>query len=185
MNPIIRLTYRFWDAIDVITSPFKGKTKELWEAFIFQYDMTMRLYKTDYELNKTLVEYLDNPNITPVRLDEYEVRFGDLSLWGCSVPYGCFQDRDSMRRLNLSRSVNRSKRFDGMPTRRTVIRILEALDEYPYSRFGCIGGEYFEKPTDESDGSIEVPYDSIDDDDTLERALAVLKEAREEGMWWV
>ena len=85
----------------------------------FNLGMLIRVHPTDIDLDKKIVEYLNDPNITPVRIREHLVRIGDLELWGTNVPYGSFGEYENS---------------ETMPRRTTVIRLLKALGEYPFDK---------------------------------------------------
>ncbi len=85
----------------------------------FNMGMLVRIHPTDIDLDKKIVEYLNDPNITPVRIRACLVKIGDLELWGSNVPYGSFGEYENSETL---------------PRRTTVIRLLKALGEYPFDK---------------------------------------------------
>ncbi len=113
--------YKLIDTLDNLIGPFRRFVS-------FNTDMLLRNSHTDMDLDKKIVEYLDDPNITPVRVDKWRVILGDLELWGACVPYASFKNC----RSSMGDDVPWQDR--GLPSRSTVIRLLKALGEYPFDK---------------------------------------------------
>ena len=109
----------FYKLLDATESVLYRQLKSPLRCIIFNAGMMLRNQPTDMDLDKKIVEYLNDPNITPVRIREHQIKIGDLKLWGANVPYASFTYYGG---------------GTGLPRRTTVLKILKALGEYPFDK---------------------------------------------------
>ena len=109
----------FYKLLDATESSLSRLLKSPLRSIMFNLGMLIRIQPTDMDLDKKIVEYLNDPNITPVRIREHQIKIGDLKLWGTNVPYGSFTYYGG---------------GTGLPRRTTVLKILKALGEYPFDK---------------------------------------------------
>jgi hypothetical protein len=115
----------FYKLLDATESVLYRQLKSPLRCIIFNAGMMLRNQPTDMDLDKKIVEYLNDPNITPVRIDEYLVKIGDLELWGENIPYGSFTYYPYGSYYDAGKEL---------PRRTTVLKILKALGEYPFDK---------------------------------------------------